>query len=84
MVTQGAHPSNAQLSERNAFTFRNCPQSAQELERYICTVVWESVNCQRARDGECVRALTSSWKRPPPRSVSNPRPSGLLGVSRVM
>jgi hypothetical protein len=51
MVTQGAHPSNAQLGERNAFTFRNCPQSAQELERYLCRVVWESVNCQRGRDG---------------------------------
>ena len=51
MVTQGAHPSNAQLSKRNAFTFRNRPQSAQELERYICTVFWESVNCQQARDG---------------------------------
>ena len=35
MVTQGAHPRNAQLSERNAFTFRYCPQSAQELKRYV-------------------------------------------------
>jgi hypothetical protein len=50
MVAQGAHPRNAQLSERNAFTIRYCFQSFHELERYVR---WLCVNGQRAREGIC-------------------------------
>ena len=38
----------------------------------------ESVACRQQEGPVCIRALTSSWDESPPRSVSNPRPSGLL------
>ena len=57
MVAQGPYPSNAQLSERNAFTFRYCRQSIQGLQRRIGVV------CQHGTGMGGGRALTSSWER---------------------
>ena len=75
MVAQGAHPCNAQLSERNAFTIRYCRQSFHELERGCVSMV-------SGPGTEWAKALTSRLLESPPRFVSNPRPSGLLGSAR--
>jgi hypothetical protein len=44
MVAQGPYPSNAQLSERNAFTIRYCRQGVRGLERRFGGV---SASCDR-------------------------------------
>jgi hypothetical protein len=62
MVAPGPYPSNAQLSERNAFTIRYCRQSVRGLERRFGVVYQHAVSIMRQALG-CSGALTSSWGR---------------------